>query len=252
MKTLMIMLIASFGMLSSCCGVKSSECGNNSSCNANISSKCCEVKSDSKCSDAKKGKCCEAKSGKCTESKSKCCGVNSASDNATLDVIHSRKSVRNYTDEPVSKEQIATLIKAAMAAPTGMDRRPWEFIVVTDKDIMREWADTLPYGSMLKKAQVAIVVCGRTDSNKGGSPYWYIDCSAATQNLLLAAESIGLGAVWTAAYPFEDRMGVVINEYNLPDDVKPLCIIPIGHPTGKEQPKEKYNESKIHYDRFGK
>ena len=137
-----------------------------------------------------------------------------------------------------------------MASPTGMDKRPWEFIIVTDKEVMREWADTLPYASMLKKAQAAIVVCGRTDKDNGGSPYWYVDCAAATQNLLLAAESIGLGAVWTATYPYEDRMGVVINEYNLPDDVKPLCIVPIGYPTGKEQPKDKFNEAKIHFDKF--
>ena len=181
---------------------------------------------------------------------SSCCNRENSDNNTTLDVIHSRKSVRTYTDEPVSKEQLLTLVKAAMASPTGMDKRPWEFIIVTDKEVMREWADTLPYASMLKKAQAAIVVCGRTDKDNGGSPYWYVDCAAATQNLLLAAESIGLGAVWTATYPYEDRMGVVINEYNLPDDVKPLCIVPIGYPTGKEQPKDKFNEAKIHFDKF--
>lgn len=181
-----------------------------------------------------------------------CCNKekNVEKEKGALETIHSRKSVRAYTDEAVSKEQIETLLKAAMAAPSGMDRRPWEFIVVTDKEVMKKWADTLPYAAMLKKAQAAIVVCGRTDSEKGGSPYWYVDCSAATQNLLLAAEAIGLGAVWTATYPYDDRMGVVINEYNLPADVLPLCIIPIGHPTGKEQPKEKYNAERIHYDKF--
>lgn len=167
-----------------------------------------------------------------------------------LDVIHSRKSVRTYTDQPVSLEQIDTLLRAGMAAPSGMDRRPWEFIVVTDKELMRQWADTLPYAAMLKQAQAAIVVCGRADKENGGSPYWFVDCSAVTQNILLAAEAIGLGAVWTATYPYEERMGVVYNAYNLPSDVMPLCIIPIGYPTGKEQPKVKYDSTRIHIDKW--
>lgn len=169
---------------------------------------------------------------------------------SALDVIHSRKSVRTYTDQPVSLEQIDTLLRAGMAAPSGMDRRPWEFIVVTDKDLMRQWADTLPYAAMLKQAQAAIVVCGRADKENGGSPYWYVDCSAVTQNILLAAEAIGLGAVWTATYPYEDRMGVVYSAYDLPADVMPLCIIPIGYPTGKEQPKMKYDSTRIHVNKW--
>lgn len=169
---------------------------------------------------------------------------------SAIDVIHSRKSVRTFTDAPITMEQIDTLLRAGMAAPSGMDRRPWEFIVVTDKDLMRQWADTLPYAAMLKQAQVAIVVCGRDGKEKGASPYWYIDCSAATQNILLAAEAMGLGAVWTAAYPYEDRMGVVYSAYSVPSDVMPLCIIPIGYPTGKEQPKIKYDSTRIHIDRW--
>lgn len=183
-----------------------------------------------------------------------CCPNNKCTEQPTiksaLDVIHSRKSVRTYTDQPVTMEQIDTLLRAGMSAPSGMDRRPWEFIVVTDRDLMRQWADTLPYAAMLKQAQVAIVVCGRSDKDNGGSPYWYVDCSAVTENILLAAEAIGLGAVWTAAYPYEERMGVVYSAYNLPKDIVPLCIIPIGYPTGVEQPKIKYDSTRIHINKW--
>lgn len=181
----------------------------------------------------------------CCQSPQKPSDVKSA-----LDVIHSRKSVRDFTNAKVSLEQLDTLVRAGMASPSGMDRRPWEFIIVTDKEIMRRWADTLPYAAMLKRAQAAIVVCGRADKDNGGSPYWYVDCSAVTQNILLAAEAIGLGAVWTAAYPYEDRMGVVYDAYDLPSDVMPLCIIPIGYPAGDPKPKDKYNPAKIHIDKW--
>ena len=82
------------------------------------------------------------------------------------------------------------------------------------------------------------------------SSYWYLDCSAAAQNILLAAESMGLGAVWTAAYPYEDRMEVVRKYTNLPENILPLCVIPFGYPATKEQPKQKYDEKKIHYNQY--
>ena len=106
-----------------------------------------------------------------------------------------------------------------MAAPSGKDVRPWEFIVVSDRAKLDSMAAALPYAKMLTQARNAIIVCG--DSVR--SSYWYLDCSAAAQNILLAAESLGLGAVWTAAYPYEDRMQVVRKYINLPDNILPLC-----------------------------
>ena len=122
--------------------------------------------------------------------------------NAALDNIFARKSVRTYLNKGVEKEKIDLMLRAGMAAPSGKDVRPWEFIVVSDRAKLDSMAAALPYAKMLTQARNAIIVCG--DSVR--SSYWYLDCSAAAQNILLAAESLGLGAVWTAAYPYEDRM----------------------------------------------
>lgn len=166
--------------------------------------------------------------------------------NAALDNIFARKSVRTYLDKGVEKEKIDWMLRAGMAAPTGRDLRPWEFVVISDRATLDSMATALPYAKMLKQARQAIVVCG--DSTR--SSYWYLDCSAATQNILLAAESLGLGAVWTAAYPYEDRMEVVRRFTNMPENVLPLCIIPFGYPATNEQPKQKFDEKKIHYGKF--
>ena len=125
--------------------------------------------------------------------------------NAALDNIFARKSVRTYLNKGVEKEKIDLMLRAGMAAPSGKDVRPWEFIVVSDRAKLDSMAAALPYAKMLTQARNAIIICG--DSVR--SSYWYLDCSAAAQNILLAAESLGLGAVWTAAYPYEDRMQVV-------------------------------------------
>ena len=164
----------------------------------------------------------------------------------TIKTIHNRKSVRNYTDRPVATEDLVTLVKAGMAAPSGMDRRPWEFYILQDREQMKALAQQLPYAKMVENAQAAIIVFGNPDL----SSYWYLDCSAATQNILLAAESMGLGAVWTAAYPYEDRMGAIIKTLNIPEPYKPLVLIPIGYPTGSDKPKDKWNEAKVHINRW--
>ena len=139
----------------------------------------------------------------------------SASANAALDNIFARKSVRTYLNKGVEKEKIDLMLRAGMAAPSGKDLRPWEFYVITERASLDSMAAALPYAKMLTEARYAIVVCG--DSTR--SSYWYLDCSAAAQNILLAAESLGLGAVWTAAYPYEDRMEVVRKYIALPENI---------------------------------
>lgn len=167
--------------------------------------------------------------------------------NKTLEVIHNRKSVRHFTDQPVSKEQLETLLRAGMAAPTAVNRQPWVFYVITQRETLDLLSEKLPYAKMLSQAQAAIVVCG--DMEKAGNlkdlGYWVQDCSAATENILLAAESMGLGAVWTAAYPYDDRTKAVIEELNLPETHIPLNVIPIGYPTGEDLPKNKWNVDNI-------
>ncbi|MCG8410726.1 MAG: nitroreductase family protein [Bacteroidales bacterium] len=170
----------------------------------------------------------------------------------TLEIIHQRKSVRNFTPQEVKKEQLQTLIKAAMAAPTAVNKQPWAFIAIKDRDILDRLGEKLPYAKMLKKVNAAIVVCG--DLNKTledwEQEFWIQDCSAASQNILLAAEAIGLGAVWTAAYPAKDRMQTVSEILGLPESIIPLNVIPVGYPKGVEKPKDKWKPENLHWEQW--
>lgn len=168
---------------------------------------------------------------------------------SALDNIFARKSVRSYTDEPVSPEQVETILKAAMAAPSGMNMQPWRFVVVTDQKVKDKLA--VGFNKMIAKAPVVIIVCGKT-TNKLGAPNknWTADCAASTENLLLAVEALGLGAVWTACYPYEDRMNPTVEALGLPENVSPYCIVPIGHPAGNDKPKDKWNPENIHYEKW--
>lgn len=166
--------------------------------------------------------------------------------NPVFDNIFSRKSVRSYTEQTVPIETLKLLVKAGMAAPSGMNRQPWEFVIISGKEEMAALAQKLPNNRMLKEAQAAIVVAG----NPQTSTYWYLDCSAATQNILLAAESLGLGAVWTAGYPGVERMKAISDAVGIPEPYLPLCLIPIGYPKGEQKPKDKWVESKMHINKW--
>lgn len=176
-------------------------------------------------------------------------GVFSASQTVLHNILQ-RKSVRAYTDRAVSHEQLDTLIRAAMAAPTGRDMRPWHFIVLEGRHQLSPLAEQLPYAKMLAEAQAAVVVCGDmsvTDREGNPSRNWTFDCSAATENLLLQAEAMGLGAVWTGVYPYDERLEAVKQALHLPDHLIPLNVIPIGYPKGNPQPKDKYDPAKVEY-----
>jgi len=173
----------------------------------------------------------------------------SASD--TLSIIHHRKSVRNFTGESVTQNEIDILLKAAMAAPSAVNCQPWEFIVVQERKTLDALGDALPYAKMIFKAGAAIIVCGVPEkAHKQLAEYAVIDSSLASQNILLAAEAIGLGALWTAAYPYPDRMKSVSTILNIPTTIIPLNVIPIGHPTGEDLPKEKFHPGKIHKEQW--
>lgn len=167
--------------------------------------------------------------------------------NPTIRTIHNRKSVRHFTDEDVTKEQLEELLKAAMAAPSARNMQPWAFVCITKRDILDQLANGLPYAKMLFRAKAAIVVCGIPDKSGQDSPegYWVQDCSAATQNILLAAESMGLGAVWTGVYPRQERVTIVKDILGIPEKVIPLNLIPIGVPDGVDKPKDKFREDNI-------
>ena len=159
---------------------------------------------------------------------------------SALDVIFSRKSVRSYTDQPVTDEQVETMLRAAMAAPTGMNVQPWRFVVIRDQAVICGETTLMrkPFGQ--PDAEAVEVPNGN----------WTQDCSAATENLLLAAEALGLGAVWTAAHPYEDRVNPIREALGLPENVTPLCVVPCGYPAGDDQPKDKWKPENIHYDKW--
>ena len=163
-----------------------------------------------------------------------------------LENIFSRKSVRKFLAQPVEEEKVQLLLKAGMSGPSGKDTRPWDFIVVDSRMILDSLAAALPYAKMLKDAPMAIIVCGDTTK----SSYWYLDCSAAAENILLAAEALGLGGVWTAAYPYEDRMQAVKKYTGIPDHISSLCVIPVGYPAGPQNPKDKWDASRIHRNQW--
>jgi len=170
-------------------------------------------------------------------------------DNPTLKVIHSRKSVRHYIGRKATKEDLLTLVKAGMAAPTAVDRRPWAFVIITDKAKLEELEEGLPYARMLTKSGAGIVVCGVLEKALPRE-VWVQDCSAATENILLAAESMGLGAVWTGAYPSRERMDHIRKVLLIPDNIVPLNVIPIGYPAGDENPKDKFDPANVHWEKW--
>ena len=173
--------------------------------------------------------------------------------NHTLETIHQRKSVRNFLSTPVAESDLIELIRAGMAAPTAVNKQPWSFITVQDRAVLDSLGDQLPYAKMLHTAPAALVVCGDMNLALTGvnQDYWVQDCSAATQNILLAAESMGLGAVWTAAFPYADRMDPIRAALNLPEHVIPLNIIPLGYPAGTNLPKDKWAPEKVHLEKYG-
>ena len=179
-------------------------------------------------------------------------GTRDNSDKTALEVIHSRKSVRHYTDSKVSDEQLLTLAKAGMAAPSAKNAQPWQIMAVTDRAKLDSLGTALPYTKMIFEAPAALVVCGdMTLALEGASrDYWVQDCSAATQNILLAAEAIGLGAVWNGIYPVTERVNDVRRILSLPDYVIPLSVIVVGQPAGVETPKVKWDEKKYHINEW--
>lgn len=163
--------------------------------------------------------------------------------------VFERRSIRKFTDEPVSEGEIKKLLIAAMSAPSAVNQQPWEFIVINDKAIMSDIMEVHPYSHMLKEAKYAIVVCGNLER----APYkafWVQDCSAATENILIAAHEMGLGAVWVGVYPEEQRIKPIQQILNLPEDIMPLCVIPVGRPGEKKEPANRYDDNKVHRNRW--
>jgi len=163
-----------------------------------------------------------------------------------IDLIKRRRSIRAYTNEDVTSEQVKLILEAAMAAPSANNLKPWEFIVVRDKNLRKQLAETHRWSYMCETAPVVIVVCG----NERRSDHWVEDTSAATENILLAVTALGLGAVWVAVYPRPQRDEHVRKVLNIPKDLRILCMVPIGHPAEEKLTRTQYDETKIHYERY--
>jgi nitroreductase len=161
-----------------------------------------------------------------------------------IDWIKARRSIRKYTAEPISDEQIRTLLEAAMAAPTASNIKPWEFVVVRDAALRQELSQVHPWAGMASDAPLMFVVCGRP----GDSHHWVEDCSAATENLLLAVTALGLGAVWVAIYPRPEREEKVRRILGLPQDWRTLCLVPVGHPAESKPARTQYDPARVHHD----
>lgn len=178
-----------------------------------------------------------------------CCKAPATTGRTVLDAIATRTSIRAYQPTPVGADTVEMVLRAAMAAPTARNRQPWAFVVVDENEALARLADSLPYAKMLREAPLAIVVCGVLPE-EGDNPWWVQDCSAATENLLLAAHAMGLGAVWTGGYPHAERVEAIRAALGLPERVVPLNVIPMGYPAERPAPKQKWDSAKVHHNRW--
>lgn len=171
--------------------------------------------------------------------------------NQALENIMTRTSVRSFTKQTVSDEVLETVLRAAMAAPSAVNKQPWHFFVIKDEKLRNTIADSLEYGKQsLRSASVAIIVAGDkshflTEANS--EDYWIEDCSAAAENLLLGAHAVGLGAVWCGVYPIPERVEQLRKATGISDDYIPMCIIPLGYPAADNEPKDKWDPAKVTY-----
>lgn len=172
---------------------------------------------------------------------------------AIIENIMTRTSIRSYTSQTIPADTIEILLKAGMAAPTAVNAQPWHFIAINSKEKLAELSAANPRAGMLKQAPLAIVVCGDMSKAMQGKAqeYWIQDCSAATENILLAAHAMGLGAVWTGAYPMDERVSSLRKTLKLPDNIIPLCVVVIGHPAESPQPKDKWKPENVSYNEYG-
>ena len=168
-----------------------------------------------------------------------------------LDCIFGRRSIRLYTDKSVDEESIQTLLQAAKAAPSARACDPWRFLVLTQRNVIDSVSELLPYGKMLKMAPLAIVVCGDiTKAHSQSLSYMLQDCSAATENILIAAHVLGLGGVWLGVHPNEDRMAGIRKLFTLPEEIIPVNVLSIGYPAEVKEPRTRYNAEYVHHNRW--
>ena len=166
-----------------------------------------------------------------------------------FELIKTRRSIRAYTDKDISDQDIEKIIDAAMSAPSAGNARPWHFIIIKEKELLEKIKDVNPYAKMADNAKMAIMICGdlSLEKHKG---FWVQDCSAATQNLLLASHALGIGSVWTGIHPIEDRVVNFSKIFNLPKNVIPLSLILLGYPKKIPESESRFEANKIHHNKW--
>ena len=172
--------------------------------------------------------------------------------NNAIETLMTRTSIRSFTDRVVSADTIEMLLRAGMAAPTAVNKQPWHFVVINDRAKLDELGGNGRQSQMWQESTLAIAVCGNMEKALEGpaQAFWIQDCSAATENILLAAHALGLGAVWTGCYPMEERVANVSQVLNLPEHIVPLCVIVMGYPNEQPEPKDKWKVENISYNTF--
>lgn len=171
--------------------------------------------------------------------------------NPALQNIFSRRSIRKYKDQEVSETVIRDLLEAAMAAPSAVAKDPWHFIVLRKQEILLKIADGLPYGQMLRYAPLGLVICGDIrKAHDQQESYMLQDCSAAIENILLAANTLGLGACWLGVHPRKERITHIRKIFNLPDHIIPVSAIALGWPDEKPKPRTRYDDDAVHWEKW--
>lgn len=168
-----------------------------------------------------------------------------------LESIYKRRSIRKYQDKPVEREKLVDLLKAGMAAPSACNNQPWEFVAVDDPQVMAQFHARMKFGPY--NAPAAIVVCHNPEMSRQPrcDRFWVQDCSAAVQNILVAAVGLGLGTVWLGVYPNEETIPTVKDLVNLPEHVIPLAVIYVGYPSEEKEAGTKYEERRVHWQVYG-
>ena len=166
-----------------------------------------------------------------------------------MENILGRRSIRKYVNKPVPEEVVRQLLDAGMHAPTARNIQPWHFVVVDERDMLDNLSIAHPYAKMLQEATLAILVCGDRNLQEMDG-YIIQDCSAATQNIMLAAHALGLGSVWLGMYPREERMKKVGELLNIPSNILPVALISIGYPDESKPLPDRYKSDRIHFNKF--
>jgi nitroreductase len=166
-----------------------------------------------------------------------------------MEAILTRRSIRKYTKEAVPQRLVESLLKAAMAAPSANNEQPWYFVVINDHNILDEIPKFHPYSSMLPHAPLAILVCADQQQDAGGL-MWVQDCAAATQNILIAARALGLGAVWLGIYPREERYIVLREMLGMSENIIPFSLVSLGFPGETKRPAERYNPTRVRHNHW--